>query len=82
MDGDIQFFITPGILHISAYWIAKACGKKTAKELFLNLLADVKIIDASNEITINALCSDMDDMEVALQYECNLSPYGLYSNKI
>lgn len=68
LDGDIQLFITPAILHISAYWIAKAYGKKTAKELLLNLLADVKIIDASHEITINALCSDMDDVEDALQY--------------
>ncbi len=68
VDVDIQLFITPAILHIAAYWITKAYGNRIAKEMLLNLLSDVKVIDASHEISINALCSDMDDIEDALQY--------------
>ncbi len=68
IDGDIQAFTTPAVIHIVAYWLTKHYGPKKAKELILSLLLSIRIIDASHEITVNALCSKMDDVEDALQY--------------
>ena len=68
VDNSIEAFITPSIVHISGYWLTKAYGKATAKELLLSLLLNVHVIDASYEITVNALYSKIDDIEDALQY--------------
>ena len=66
--GDIQLFTTPAIIHILGYWLTKNYGKAKATELILSLLMNVHIIEASHEVTINALCSKIDDIEDALQY--------------
>jgi len=54
VNGQIQAFITPSIVHIVRYWLAKAYGNTKAKELLLTLLADVYVIDINHEITLNA----------------------------
>jgi len=54
VNGQIQAFITPSIVHIVGYWLAKAYGNTKAKELLLTLLADVYVIDINHEITLNA----------------------------
>lgn len=64
----IQAFITPSILHITAYWLTKAYGSPKAKELLLTLLADVVVIDATHEIAVAAIHSKIGDIEDALQY--------------
>jgi len=64
----ISAFITPAIVHIVGYWVAKAYGNTTAKELLLNLLSDITVIDSNHQITLIALHSKIDDIEDALQY--------------
>ena len=68
VEGSIQLFITPAIVHIVAYWLTKHYGKKKAKELMLMVLVDVTAIDASHEVVVNAVNAKMDDIEDALQY--------------
>jgi predicted nucleic acid-binding protein len=68
VNGQIQAFITPSIVHIVGYWLTKSYGNTKAKELLLTLLSDVYIIDITHEITLNALHSKVKDIEDALQY--------------
>ena len=68
IDGSIQGFITPSIVHICAYWLTKAYGHEKAKKILLSLLVDVKVLDIPHETTIAALHSSMKDVEDALQY--------------
>jgi predicted nucleic acid-binding protein len=68
VQGSIQTFITPSIVHIVGYWLTKAYGSTKAKELLLTLLADVQVIDITHEITLAALHSKITDIEDALQY--------------
>lgn len=68
VNGQVQAFITPSIVHIVGYWLTKAYGNTKAKELLLTLLADVTVIDIDHEITLAALHSKIKDIEDALQY--------------
>ncbi len=68
VNGIIQAFITPSIVHIVGYWLTKAYGNAKAKELLLTLMADVTVIDLPHEIVLNALHSKITDIEDALQY--------------
>lgn len=68
LEKKFQVFISPSILHIVSYWLIKAYGSAKSKDLLLLLLADVKIIDANQEVVNLALTSPMDDIEDALQY--------------
>lgn len=68
VSGQVQAFITPSIVQIMGYWLAKAYGNTKAKELLLTLLADVTVIDIRHEITLNALHSKIKDIEDAIQY--------------
>ena len=68
VNGDIHLFTTPAIIQIIAYWLTKAYGKVKAKELILAMLADITVIDADHEVTVNAVHAKMDDMEDTLQY--------------
>lgn len=68
VQGKLQAFVTPSILHIAAYWLTKAYGSSKAKELLLTLLSDVRVIDASHEMAVTAIHSKIGDIEDALQY--------------
>jgi len=68
VDGKVQAYITPAIVHIVGYWLTKAYSAAKAQELLLGLLADIQVIDISHEITLIALHSKMTDIEDALQY--------------
>ena len=68
INGTIQAFITPSIIHIVGYWLTKAYGNAKAKEMLLTLMADVTVIDLLHEIVLNALHSKITDIEDALQY--------------
>ena len=68
VNGRVQVFITTGIVYIVSYWLTKAYGPAKAKELLAALLADIQVIDVSHEITVNALHSQISNMEQALQY--------------
>ena len=68
LDGYVALHITPYIVHIVGYWLAKAYSVSKAKEILLTLLADVRVIDMPHEIIVTALHSKMKDIEDALQY--------------
>lgn len=68
VNGQVQAFITPSVVHILGYWLTKAYGNAKAKELLLALLVDVTVVDISHEITLIALHSKIKDIEDALQY--------------
>lgn len=68
IDGRIQAFITPSIIHICSYWLTKAYGHAKAKELLLSLMGDITCIDIPHEMAIAALHSSVKDIEDALQY--------------
>jgi hypothetical protein len=66
--GKIQAFITPSIVHIAAYWLVKEYGEWQTKEILLTLVADIRVIDLGHDAMINALHSQMADVEDSLQY--------------
>jgi len=68
VNGKFNAFITPSILHIVAYWLTKAYGSEKTKTLLLELLVDIRVIDAPHEIAVMALNSRFGDIEDALQY--------------
>jgi len=68
IEGKVNAYITPAIVLIVGYWIAKAYGSEKAKQLLLSLLDNVRAIDISHELTLLALNSKIDDIEDALQY--------------
>ena len=68
VDGQLQGYITPSIVHIIGYWLTKSYGSNKARELILLLLADIRVIDMNHEVTLNALHSKITDIEDALQY--------------
>lgn len=68
VSGEFKAHTTPAIVHIIAYFLAKVHENEVVKTLILNLLANVRVIDCSHETTINAINSQMKDIEDALQY--------------
>jgi predicted nucleic acid-binding protein len=68
MDRSFQGFITPAIVHIVDYWLVKRFGKAQSRQLILELLNRIQVIDCQHETTIMALNSRIEDVEDALQY--------------
>jgi predicted nucleic acid-binding protein len=66
--GKIQAYITPSIVHVAAYWLIKEFGEWQTKEILLSLVADIRVIDLGHDAMINALHSQMMDVEDSLQY--------------
>lgn len=66
--GKIQAFVTPSILHVVAYWLLKEYGDWQTKEILLTLIGDIRVIDIGQDAAINALHSQMSDVEDSLQY--------------
>jgi predicted nucleic acid-binding protein len=67
-DGTIKGVITPAIVHILGFYLTKAYDAETAKEIILNLLTDIEIIDIPHDIVLLALNSQIRDIEDSLQY--------------
>lgn len=68
VNGTIQAFISPSIVHIVDYGLTTEYGNAKAKQLLLTLMTDVTVIDLPHEIVLNALHSKITDIESALQY--------------
>lgn len=68
VSGRVEAFVTPAIIHITGYWLNKAYGNATAKEVLLTLMSDVRVIDIGHEVALTALHSKIKDIEDALQY--------------
>jgi len=49
VNGRIQGFVTPSIVHMVGYWLTKVYGSSKSKELLLLLLADIRVIDINHE---------------------------------
>jgi predicted nucleic acid-binding protein len=64
----IASFVTPAIVHIVAFYLNKHYGKPVVKTIILDLLASVRVVDCNHDITVNAVNSQMTDIEDALQY--------------
>ena len=63
-----KVFITPAILHITAYYTKKRLGSAVSKELLLDFLDNSTVIDCNHKTAVFALSSKMNDVEDALQY--------------
>jgi len=68
LDQKISAYITPSILHIAGYWLTKAYNPVKAKDILLELLSEITVIDGPHEVMLGALHSRMTDIEDALQY--------------
>lgn len=66
--GRVQVFVTAAVIRDIGRVLTSAYGVDQAKELLLALLAEVQIIDAGYETTVNALHSRMGDIADALSY--------------
>lgn len=66
--GRVQVFVTAAVIRDIGRALTKAYGVDQAKALLLALLAEVQIIDAGYETTVNALHSRMEDIPEALSY--------------
>lgn len=64
----IKAYTSPAIIHIVSYFLKKVHPINIVKESILNLLANVRVIDCNHEVAINAINSQMSDIEDALQY--------------
>jgi len=69
IDGEIELYTSPSVLHIMAYFAGKSFSQKHTKQLLLTLLNDVTVIDCDHATVLTALGNgDIDDTEDALQY--------------
>lgn len=68
VEGKVLAFVTPVAVHMLGYWLSKAYGDDRSRELLLSLLADIRVIDAGHETTLNALHSAMPRSGEAMQY--------------
>jgi len=69
IDGEIELYTSPSVLHITAYFAGKSYLQKHTKQLLLTLLNDVTVIDCDHATVLTALGNgDIDDTEDALQY--------------
>lgn len=66
--GKVNGYISPSIVHLVAYWIKKTLGVEAVKPFLLELCDHIEVVDAGHVITINALRSEITDVEYALQY--------------
>lgn len=78
IDGNIQLYTTPAVIHIASYWLTKAYSSAVAKKLILTLLADVQVIDCDHATVLMAINSSIDDIEDALQYYAALKYNIIY----
>ena len=66
--GNLRGFMSGSIIHILSYFLEKIYGVEKTKEIILAIVEDFEVIDMPKEIIIQALHSEMNDIEDALQY--------------
>ena len=67
-DREIDAFVSISILQTTSYYLQKDFGSKMAKELLLELLLIVNVIDADEDIVLQALNSSIYDIEDAIHF--------------
>ena len=73
VEGKFTCYTTTSIIHICGYWLKKAFDAEQAKKIILSLLNHVTVIDATHDVIVDALHSNMTDIEDAIQYYTALS---------
>ncbi len=66
--GEILSYISPSIIQMSGYWLAKAYGWEQAKKILVALTNIITVVDCDHEIVVNGLKSSFKDVEDAIQY--------------
>jgi len=67
-QGRIKGYVSPSVIQICAYWIAKSYGSAKAKEILSSLLSFLDCIEIPHEQVLASLHSSMTDVEDALLY--------------
>ena len=68
IEGTIQLYTTPAVIHVTAYFTAQSFTNLQTKQIILTLLTDIQVIDCDHDTALSAVNSNMDDLEDALQY--------------
>ena len=66
-NGFKKGFLTGATIHTLSYFLSKRYDQKKVKELLLNLLSIINVIDAAQNIINKALHANFNDIEDALQ---------------
>jgi predicted nucleic acid-binding protein len=72
LSGQFSAFTSPSIIHIIGYWLTKVYGTVETRQIMLTLLKDVHVVELNHDICIQALHSNIQDVEDALQYHTAL----------
>ncbi|TDG35387.1 PIN domain-containing protein [Pedobacter changchengzhani] len=67
-DNEVKAFVGISILQTTSFYLQKSYGSKISKELLLELLLIVNIIEADEEIVLQALNSSIADIEDAVHF--------------
>ena len=67
-ENNFRCYTTTSIIHICGHWLKMALNLGTAKKILLSYLNNVMVIDAPHVRMVDALHSDIPDIEDALQY--------------
>ena len=73
INGEIELYTTPAVLHIVSYFLSKAHNAAISKKIIGVLLNDITIIDCSHATAVLAVNSNFEDIEDALQYYAALT---------
>jgi predicted nucleic acid-binding protein len=68
INGNFKGYTTTAIIQTSAYWLTKHRGPAQAKAIILALLNNITVIEATHSVVVDAMQSNMEDTEDALQY--------------
>ncbi len=68
LDHKIDAYISISVLQTLSFYLQKEFGSLTAKELLLELLTSIKIIESDKQVVLQALTSNLDDIEDAVHY--------------
>jgi predicted nucleic acid-binding protein len=66
-NGFKKGFVTGATIHTLSYFLTKEYGHKQVKELLLNLLSIITVIDPPQNVIKKALLANFNDIEDALQ---------------
>lgn len=66
--GLIQSYTSPAVIHVASYYTKKHFNTKDTKQIFINLIKEIEIIECDHATAVIAINSGIDDIEDALQY--------------
>jgi predicted nucleic acid-binding protein len=72
VKGRIALFTSSSIIHLLGYWLTKGYGQVKAKELIQSLMEEVRVLETTHDVIIQALESKIPDIEDAIQYHTSV----------